>query len=60
MWISVNENLNKQVLFILLPANFLMGILAIMGSALAGSDQAIFPISVMTTVGLIALTLIYW
>ena len=35
----VNDNLNKQVFFILLPANFLMGILAIMGPALAGSDR---------------------
>lgn len=41
------------------PANFPKGILLSIGSATAGSDQALFPISVITTVGFTALTLIY-
>lgn len=39
-----------------LPANLLMAILAIIGSALAGSLQPTLAIAVLTTVGLTALT----
>ena len=41
------------------PANFPSGILLLIASALAGSDQTCRPISVITTVGSTAFTRIY-
>lgn len=43
----------------ILPANLPSGIVSSIGFALAGSDHPILPISVMTTVGLTAFTLIW-
>ena len=57
-WTSykLNETCDTNAIF--LPANFPRGILSSTGFDFASSDQAILPISVHTTVGFTAFTLI--
>ena len=53
------QNIEK-LLSNILPANLPSGIVSSIGFALAGSDHPILPISVMTTVGFTAFTLIWY